>query len=331
MSIAVIGAGSWGTVLSKILADNGHDVVLWARNPEKAALIEQTRINNDYLPDLTLSPSIHVTHDFQWVGTAEVLVFVVPSKGMGTVCSDLSRVTKGKGKILLTCTKGFSRETGKLMSDVLERYFPEAQAIAALSGPNLAKELAQKQPSASVIASKDPKAAKILQDLFLNGYFRPYISDDILGVQLCGALKNCYALVTGMISGLGLGENSQAALITRALAEMTRLGLKLGAHQETFAGLSGIGDLVATCTSPLSRNHTAGTLLAQGKAAKDIEQGTHMVIEGLSTTKTVYALSHRLGVEMPIIDQLYEVLYHHKEITLAAHDLMSRSGKKEWN
>ena len=120
MSIAVIGAGSWGTVLSKILADNGHDVVLWARNPEKAALIEQTRINNDYLPDLTLSPSIHVTHDFQWVGTAEVLVFVVPSKGMGTVCSDLSRVTKGKGKILLTCTKGFSRETGKLMSDVLE-------------------------------------------------------------------------------------------------------------------------------------------------------------------------------------------------------------------
>lgn len=137
--------------------------------------------------------------------------------------------------------------------------------------------------------------------------------------------------MTGMISGLGLGENSQAALITRALAEMTRLGLKLGAHQETFAGLSGIGDLVATCTSPLSRNHTAGTLLAQGKAAKDIEQGTHMVIEGMSTTKTVYALSHRLGVEMPIIDQLYEVLYHHKEITLAAHDLMSRSGKKEWN
>ena len=167
MSIAVIGAGSWGTVLSKILADNGHDVVLWARNPEKAALIEQTRINNDYLPDLTLSPSIHVTHDFQWVGTAEVLVFVVPSKGMGTVCSDLSRVTKGKGKILLTCTKGFSRETGKLMSDVLERYFPEAQAIAALSGPNLAKELAQKQQKSCRICSSMDIFGPIFQTISL--------------------------------------------------------------------------------------------------------------------------------------------------------------------
>ena len=178
MSIAVIGAGSWGTVLSKILADNGHDVVLWARNPEKAALIEQTRINNDYLPDLTLSPSIHVTHDFQWVGTAEVLVFVVPSKGMGTVCSDLSRVTKGKGKILLTCTKGFSRETGKLMSDVLERYFPEAQAIAALSGPILLRNLpksSQVLPSSPQKIQRQQKSCRICSSMDIFGlYFRRY-------------------------------------------------------------------------------------------------------------------------------------------------------------
>ena len=233
MSIAVIGAGSWGTVLSKILADNGHDVVLWARNPEKAALIEQTRINNDYLPDLTLSPSIHVTHDFQWVGTAEVLVFVVPSKGMGTVCSDLSRVTKGKGKILLTCTKGFSRETGKLMSDVLERYFPEAQAIAALSGPILLRNLpksSQVLPSSPQKIQRQQKSCRICSSMDIFGPIFQTISLAFSYAVPEKLLCPC----DRMISGLGLGENSQAALITRALAEMTRLGLKLGAHQENF-------------------------------------------------------------------------------------------------
>jgi glycerol-3-phosphate dehydrogenase (NAD(P)+) len=332
MDIAVIGAGSWGTVLSQILSDNGHEVILWARTPEKALDMESSRCNKDYLPDFRLSSSIKVTNDLgNTVKRASVLVFVVPSKGMEKVAADVSQFTDGRGKILLSCTKGFSPTHKELMTSVLQRYLPEADAIAALSGPNLAVEIAKKQPAATVIACKNLDKARELQVLFMNSYFRPYVSDDLTGVQLCGCVKNCYALITGLISGLGYGENSQAALITRGLAEVSRLGRKMGARPETFSGLAGIGDLVATCSSPLSRNRTAGTQLAKGKTVEEIIAGTKMVIEGIATTKTVYELAHSMNVEMPIIDQLYEVLYHHKEIPLAARDLMNRAAKSEWN
>ena len=330
MKIAVIGAGSWGTVLAQILADNGHEVCLWARNPQKADQIQRTRRNQDYLPDLELSPSILVTHDLQQtIERASVLVFVVPSKGMAAVAQQAAAFTDCREQILLSCTKGFDLATGKLMTDILEETFPQAKAVAALSGPNLAKEIAKRQPAASVIACKDLKIAKALQKIFINGYFRPYTSRDVIGVELCGCSKNCIALVSGILAGLGFGENSQAGLITRGLAEITRLGVKMGAKRATFSGLAGVGDLVATCSSPLSRNRSAGVALAQGKSLEEITQGTHMVIEGINAAPVVRQLALAHGGEMPIIEQLYQVLFAKKSVEIAIADLMKRVAKKE--
>ena len=330
MKIAVIGAGSWGTVLAQILADNGHEVCLWARNPQKADQIQRTRRNQDYLPDLELSPSILVTHDLQQtIERASVLVFVVPSKGMAAVAQQAAAFTDCREQILLSCTKGFDLATGKLMTDILEETFPQAKAVAALSGPNLAKEIAKRQPAASVIACKDLKIAKALQKIFINGYCRPYTSRDVIGVELCGCSKNCIALVSGILAGLGFGENSQAGLITRGLAEITRLGVKMGAKRATFSGLAGVGDLVATCSSPLSRNRSAGVALAQGKSLEEITQGTHMVIEGINAAPVVRQLALAHGVEMPIIEQLYQVLFAKKSVEIAIADLMKRVAKKE--
>ena len=330
MKIAVIGAGSWGTVLAQILADNGHEVCLWARNPQKADQIQRTRRNQDYLPDLELSPSILVTHDLQQtIERASVLVFVVPSKGMAAVAQQAAAFTDCREQILLSCTKGFDLATGKLMTDILEETFPQAKAVAALSGPNLAKEIAKRQPAASVIACKDLKIAKALQKIFINGYFRPYTSRDVIGVELCGCSKNCIALVSGILAGLGFGENSQAGLITRGLAEITRLGVKMGAKRATFSGLAGVGDLVATCSSPLSRNRSAGVALAQGKSLEEITQGTHMVIAGINAAPVVRQLALAHGVEMPIIEQLYQVLFAKKSVEIAIADLMKRVAKKE--
>ncbi len=330
MKLSVIGAGSWGTVLAQILADNGHCVFLWARNPEKAARIQKTRCNADYLPDFKLNPAIAVTSSLAEAATgAAVLVFVVPSKGMAAIARQVAELTDCRDTVLLTCTKGFDLSTHKLMTDILEETFPCARAIAALSGPNLAREIAQKQPAATVIACKEMKEARFLQKCFMNGYFRPYTSTDLIGVELCGCVKNCIALVGGMLSGLGFGENAQAGLITRGLAELTRLGVKLGAHRATFFGLAGVGDLIATCTSPLSRNRSAGYALARGKTLEEITGGTKMVIEGINATPVVRELARSHQVEMPIIEQLYEVLFEHRQVTDAIRDLMKRSAKKE--
>lgn len=330
MKAAVIGAGSWGTVLAQILSDNGRDVCLWARNPEKAAKIRETRCNGDYLPDFRFSPSIQVTADLKEAVTgAEVLVFVVPSKGMGAIAKQVAAITDCRSQVILTCTKGFDLATHKLMTDILEETFPRARAIAALSGPNLAREIAQQQPAATVIACREMKEARFLQQCFLTPYFRPYISTDLVGVELCGCVKNCIALVGGMLSGLGLGENAQAGLITRGLAELTRLGVKMGARRATFFGLAGVGDLIATCTSPLSRNRSAGYALAQGKTLEKITGGTHMVIEGINATPVVRELARAHQVEMPIIEQLYQVLFQGKDVRQAIGDLMKRTAKKE--
>lgn len=330
MKAAVIGAGSWGTVLAQILSDNGRDVCLWARNPEKAAKIRETRCNGDYLPDFRLSPSIQVTADLKEAVTgAEVLVFVVPSKGMGSIARQVAAITDCRSQVILTCTKGFDLATHKLMTDILEETFPRARATAALSGPNLAREIAQQQPAATVIACREMKEARFLQQCFLTPYFRPYTSTDLVGVELCGCVKNCIALVGGMLSGLGLGENAQAGLITRGLAELTRLGVKMGARRATFFGLAGVGDLIATCTSPLSRNRSAGYALAQGKTLEEITGGTHMVIEGINATPVVRELARAHQVEMPIIEQLYQVLFQGKDVRQAIGDLMKRTAKKE--
>ena len=231
--------------------------------------------------------------------------------------------------MILSCTKGFDLSTHKLMTDILEETFPHARAIAALSGPNLAREIAQKQPAATVIACRNMKEARFLQQCFLTPYFRPYTSPDLIGVELCGCVKNCIALVGGMLSGMGFGENAQAGLITRGLAELTRLGMKLGAHRATFFGLAGVGDLIATCTSPLSRNRSAGYALARGKTLEEITGGTRMVIEGINATPVVRELARTHQVEMPIIEQLYQVLFQGKDVKRAIEDLMKRTLKKE--
>ena len=330
MEISVIGAGSWGTVLSRILADNGHSVTLWARSREKAEAMQASRRNGDYLPEMVLPASITVTNDLALAAKrASVLVFVVPSKGMKHVAQALRNYTDARDRILLSCTKGFEMATHALMTDVLAGVFPEAKAIAALSGPNLARELALRQPAATVIACKVPEAALLLQQVFINWYFRPYTSTDVIGVQLGGCVKNCYALVSGMMAGIGMGENCEAGLITRGLAEITRLGLAMGAQRETFSGLACIGDLIATCGSPLSRNRTAGVALASGKNAAEICGSTKMVIEGIDVARVVHSLALQYHVEMPILEELYRVLYEGKRIQDALQDAMTRKGTKE--
>lgn len=329
MKVSVIGAGSWGTVLTQILSDNGHEVILWARDKKKADQINTSRYNKDYLPDLKLAENILVTNNLQLAVDSELLVLVVPAKGMDETTKAISKLSSCKDKIILSCTKGFDLTTLRPMSSVIDKALPEVSSLAVMSGPNLALELSQRQPAATVIASKNVVAVKQLQKVFMNGYFRPYTSQDVIGVELCGSLKNTIALVSGMLSGLGFGENSLAALIARGLVEITRLGIKMGAERETFSGLAGVGDLIATCTSPKSRNRSAGFALAQGKTLEEIVGSTHMVIEGIDTTKAIHALALKYSVEMPISEALYQVLFQGKEVNTALNELMNRTGKQE--
>ncbi len=330
MQISVIGAGSWGTVLAQILHDNGHEVILWARSEAKAATIAALHCNEDYLPKLYLDKSIVITADLKKAVTAaEVLVLVVPSKAMSDLADKISKLSTCENKIILSCTKGFDEATNLTMSQVLAKHLPKAQGLAVMSGPNLAGELALRQPSATVIASAKEEVALKLQNIFINKYFRPYTSTDILGVELAGALKNCMALVAGMMRGLSFGDNSLAALITRGLAEITRLGVALGAQEATFRGLAGMGDLIATCISTKSRNHLAGKALAQGKTWEEIQKNSKMVIEGITTAKVAQSLAIKHNVELPIINQLCSVLFAQQPVETALTALMDRSGKKE--
>ena len=330
MKISVIGAGSWGTVLAQILNDNGHEVTLWVHSSIKAQEITETRCNSSYLPKVILDAAIKITNDLNTaIKRAEVLVFVVPSDAMKNICQQVLKIDDCADKILLSCSKGFDTQLEMRMSQIITTYIPKAKAVAVLSGPNLAGELSKRQPGATVIACKELAVARTLQDLFINNYFRPYISQDVDGVEICGCLKNSIALVSGMMFGMEFGENCQSALITRGLAEITRLGMKLGAQQETFYGLAGIGDLVATCTSTQSRNRRAGEALAKGKTLKQIYSATNMVIEGINTTEVAYFLAKKVQIEMPIVNQLYLVLFTEKPVQDALNALMSRKGTSE--
>ncbi|MEG2516197.1 MAG: NAD(P)H-dependent glycerol-3-phosphate dehydrogenase [Acidaminococcaceae bacterium] len=327
--IAIIGAGSWGTTLAQILDDNGHEVTLWVRKPTRAQTIKSTRYNSDYLPAIKLAPSIQITADLNAaVQVASILVLVVPSHGMQTICQQISANNSCANKTIISCTKGFALDTGQRMSEIIHSTLPAA-TLAVLSGPNHAEEIALRQPSATVIACADLKLAEKLQQLFLNAYFRPYITDDLIGVEVAGSLKNIIALTSGIMFGLGFGDNSQAALITRGLAEITRLGVALGARRETFSGLAGVGDLIATCTSSHSRNRRAGEALARGETLTTIATSTHMVIEGINATKAAYALQQTHRVEMPITESLAQILFAGKNVQTALKELMNRSGKQE--
>lgn len=324
--VSVLVAGSWGTALATVLADNGHQVLLWSRNEEQVREINEHNRNSRFLQDVELSPLIVATHSLQEaVEGAEAIIMVVPSSGMREVASNM-RPYLNKDALLIHATKGFETGSLKRMTEVIADELPEINPnrLVVLSGPSHAEEVIRKCPTTVVVAAQDLEAAEAAQDLLINAYFRVYTNPDVAGVEVGGALKNIIALGAGLTDGLGFGDNAKAALMTRGLAEIARLGTAMGANPLTFAGLAGIGDLIVTCTSQHSRNWRAGNKLAKGIPLDEVLQEMGMVVEGVKTTKAAYELSRRYDVTMPITDELYKVLFDGKSPQLAAQDLMGR-------
>lgn len=326
---AVLGAGSWGTVLASVLADNGLDVTLWARRRELAEEIHRENRNSKYLPGILLPDSLRGTDSVEEaVADKDLVLVVVPSQSMREVARKMAPWL-GKNTLVVHASKGFELNSLKCMSTVLEEELPgAADRIAVLSGPSHAEEVIRKSPTTVVVASACPSAAEEAQELLINSYFRVYTHSDVIGVEVGGSLKNIIALGAGLSDGLGFGDNAKAALITRGLAEMARLGMAMGAKPITFAGLSGVGDLVVTCTSRHSRNWQAGNLLSQGLGMEEVLKRMGMVVEGIKTTQAARQLSLRYQVEMPITRELHAVLFEGKLPRKAVEDLMAR-GKTE--
>ncbi len=326
----VIGAGAWGTALAWLLAEKGLKVRLWAFEPEVASGIVSDHENRMYLPGMTLPRTLETTTSLEEaVSGAEAVIFVVPSHAAAKVAAGLATHYPA-GAPIVAATKGVEPDGLRLMSALLEDTLPAHRGpVFALSGPSFAIEVCRRQPTAVALAGpSDPSAAE-LQQLLMTPAFRVYLSEDPVGVQLGGALKNVIALAAGIADGLELGHNTRAALITRGLAEMVRLGVAMGADQRTFAGLSGVGDLVLTCTGGLSRNRTVGVQLGQGKKLADILAGTRTVAEGVGTAKAAKALAERHHVDMPIVREVCAVLFDGKPPKRAVADLMERAARPE--
>lgn len=329
--IAVLGAGSWGTTYAKVLADAGRDVVLWARRPELAETIAVEHVNPGRLPDVRLPDNLTSTSDpARALDGAEAVVFAVPSQHLReNLTAWVPRLPAGV--TLVSLAKGVELHTLKRMSEVITEVagVPESQ-VAVVSGPNLAREIAGRQPTATVIACTDHDRAVELQDASTTGYFRPYTNTDLVGCELGGACKNVIALSCGIAVGMGLGANTVATLITRGLAETTRLGAQLGAHPLTFSGLAGLGDLVATCSSPLSRNRTFGELLGRGKSLAQAQDAAHgQVAEGVKSCSSIRDLAVRHGVEMPITEVVHRICHDGGDPRDLGADLIGRKTKPE--
>lgn len=331
MNIGVVGAGAWGTALATLLADKGFDVDLWAFESDVSAHILETRENKIFLPGITLSDRIHASNDLDQVAARkDMLLIVVPSHVFRSVVSRMVQHPT-EHTIIVTATKGIENETHLTASGILEQLLPPVlhSRIAVLSGPSFAKEVAKKIPTAVTVAAADPNVARSVQSTFATPYFRVYTSFDLAGAELGGALKNVMAIAAGISDGLGLGLNTRAALITRGITEIQRLGMRLGANPRTFMGLAGIGDLVLTCTGTLSRNWTVGSKIGQGIKLDKILSETRTVAEGVKTTKSVYNMSKKLSVEMPIVEQVYRMLYENLDPREALQTLMTRNLKHE--
>jgi glycerol-3-phosphate dehydrogenase (NAD(P)+) len=329
--ISVLAAGSWGTALANVLADNHGDVTLWARNEKQVEEINFRHANERYLPGVRLSPHIRATHSLpEAVHESDAVVLVSPTTAVREVARQI-RPYLQPSCLLIHAAKGFELGTMKRMSEVLaeELHDYDPARIVVLSGPSHAEEVVRRSPTTVVVASQDPDAAKAAQDLFINSYFRVYTNSDVTGVEVGGALKNIIAIGAGLSDGLGFGDNAKAALITRGLAEISRLGVAMGANPLTFAGLAGVGDLVVTCTSRHSRNWRAGYMLGQGKALESVEKEMGMVVEGIKTTRSAYELARRYRVEMPITEQLHQVLFNGKRPKEAVESLMNRGRTDE--
>lgn len=328
--IAVIGAGSWGTTLAS-LAARAMDTSLWARRGELAEAIDRDHENADYLPGRELPHNLAATSDLEEaVGAANVVVMAVPSHGFREVFTSVAPLL-GRHVPLVSLTKGIEQGSLATMTQIVKELAPEHDPgrVGVLTGPNLASEIIAGQPTAAVIAMTDLQSAHEIQNALMGPTFRVYTNDDVVGCELGGAMKNVMAIAAGMSDGLGFGDNTRAALITRALAELTRLGVELGGRPSTFAGLAGMGDLIATCSSRLSRNHRVGVSLAEGNSLEDIIGEMNMVAEGVKTTRSVVGLSERTGVEMPIASHVSEVLYRGMHPRDAVLSLMTREAKDE--
>jgi glycerol-3-phosphate dehydrogenase (NAD(P)+) len=326
--IGVLGAGSWGTTLADLLARQGHDVTIWAHEPEVVHQINREHANHVFLSGCALAPSLTASEDAIAVaGAAELILSAAPSHAVRSVLSRVGPAI-GEGVLIVSATKGIETDTLKRMSEVTAELVPQARYVA-LSGPSFAIEVYQRQPTAVVAASAVPEAAAQAQQIFSCGHFRVYSHHDVLGVELAGALKNVMAIAAGILEGLGLGHNPRAALITRGLAEMSRLGAGLGADLRTFAGLAGMGDLVLTATGQLSRNRALGVAIGQGESLSDYADRHRTVAEGVNTTRAGLRLAARAGVEMPITAKVAEVLFEGKDPRQGVGELMERALKSE--
>ena len=321
--VSVIGAGSWGSALAVLLANNGHEVTLWTHDPHEIEMLSTKREQVEKLPGVKLPDNIMIEADLKTALTDEdVVVMAVPSPVVRMVAKQMSPFIKD-GQIIVNVAKGIEDVTYKTLSDIIEEEIPNAE-VCVLSGPSHAEEVGRGIPTTVVVGAKNKETAEMLQDVFMNKVFRVYTSSDIVGIELGGALKNVIALAAGTVDGLGYGDNTKAALMTRGIAELTRLGEALGGKPETFSGLSGIGDLIVTCTSMHSRNRRAGILIGQGKTMQEAMDEVQMVVEGVYSAKAALALSKKYNVSMPLVQETNQVLFGGKTAAEALKDLMLR-------
>ncbi len=326
--IAVVGSGGWGTALAILLADKGYEVKLWSYFKEESEELKKTR-ENKFLPGVTLPGNIECSHDLEYVMSgSRYIVSAAPSKGAVSSAEKMAEFFDSEKQVIISVTKGLEENSFKRISEVLKSKMPEAKVVV-LSGPSHAEEVARKKATSVVVACEDISVAKEVQELFMCPYFRVYATDDVAGVEYGGSLKNVIALCAGVLDGMGLGDNARAALATRGMAEISRLGTALGAQPETFFGLSGIGDLIVTCTSSHSRNHRAGELIGKGMTPQQATEEVKMVVEGIPAAIAGHNLAKKVGVEVPIISAAYHVIKDGADVKQTVEKLMTRPGKQE--
>lgn len=326
--VSVIGAGSWGTAISKLLSSNGHEVTVWSIMEDEVRMLKEEREHKSKLPGVKLPESIEFTTDLEAsVKGRDLLVLAVPSPFTRSTAHKMAPYVE-QGQIIVNVAKGIEESTLMILTDIIEQEIPQANA-AVLSGPSHAEEVGRGIPTTVVAGAKDRKTAEVIQNIFMNRVFRVYTSPDMLGIELGGALKNVIALAAGAADGLGCGDNTKAALITRGIAEMSRLGVAMGGRIETFNGLTGIGDLIVTCASVHSRNRKAGFLIGQGRTMKEAMDEVQMIVEGVYSAKAAITLARKYNIDMPIVEEVNAVLFEDKPAREALEDLMLRDKKIE--
>lgn len=325
--INVIGSGGWGTAVAIMLANNGHDIMLWSYMEDESKDLKKYKENKPFLPGINIPDSVEFTSDIEKCGCADMIITAVPSHAMRQTAKKLSPYVQ-EGQLILNISKGLEENTLATMSQVLREEIPQGE-IAIMSGPSHAEEVSRGIPTTNVVAASSEDIANKIQDMIMNPLFRIYTNLDMLGVELGGSLKNVIALCAGVLDGLNMGDNTKAALITRGIVEISRLGVAMGANPETFNGLSGIGDLIVTCTSMHSRNRRAGILIGQGKSCEEATAEVKMVVEGVKTCHAAKQLADKVGVEMPIVNEAYKVLFEGMPVKDAIPNLMSRDKKHE--